>query len=467
MRLLATSAVLLAALLGGASAARAVPAPWERRETKPRPFPAILVSVDQLVAQPPGARAVALDARSASRVRLGTLPGALPVPARDLPSDPTRLSMRLRELGVPPRGPIVCFSDRAEPVEAGRLFWLLELAGYENVRVLEGGLEAWRSAGQRIEKPAVVARRVPPASGTTPPPARAERLAGEQDVRAAFGRRGFVLLDWRAESEWEAGHVPYSLAFPFGELGSKAGLAVAPDSIRRRFERFGPRAVELMSLADTVIVFGDLGPADAPLHPYLACRLAGIEHVRNWPDGWSGWLERPGVPIVRVVDTKSVESRVRRPPFWMLHRRNEPAPIVFDVRGEADYRSGHLPGAVSLPSHRFDQDLDSVIAARAPRFDRASTPVILYCYGLSCTRSRNCAALVARRGIARIEWYREGIEGWRAAGLPEEEGSQPTSENPGPAAPAPAPGQTNGPARERGRTRRRCVRRMLSAGTDP
>jgi thiosulfate/3-mercaptopyruvate sulfurtransferase len=417
--------------LGDSRIGFAVPAPWDRGDRTPRPYPTILLSVDRLLAQPPDARPALLDARSANRFARGTIPGAISLPARELPADSTGLPVRLRERGVPARGSVVCFSDGAEPVEAGRLFWLLELAGYENVRVLDGGLDAWRAMGQTVERPAIGRSRAPtsPAAGASRaagPRAGAPRFrsflsASDADVRAAFGRAGNVLLDWRPESEWEAGHVPYSLAFPFAELSARSGGPVPPDSIRRRFERFGPRAVEHMSLGDTVIVFGDLGPADAPLHPYLACRLAGLEHVRNWTSGWSGWITHAPVPVVRVVETKRVESLLRRP-FWVLGRRSDPVPVVFDVRGEADYRAGHLPGALSLPSHRFDHDLDSVLKARVPALDRARTPVLLYCYGLSCTRSRNCAALVARRNIAHIEWYREGIEGWRAAGLPLEEG---------------------------------------------
>lgn len=405
-----------------------VPAPWEVRKDKP-PLPEILLDAPSLARELSKGGVLLLDARSAPRFRQGYLPGSKNLPANGLAPDPARILARLEECGLSPGDRIVCYGDAREPVEAGRLFWLLELAGFSGVRVLNGGLEAWRAAGRPVESTggSVATTRRPSPNARTRPRPDPDRLATYDDVRAAFGRHGMVLLDWRETAAWEAGHVPYSLPFPWTDLAVKkapAGTLVPADSVRRRFERFGPRDLEFMALTDTVVVCGDVGPADLPAHPYLACRVAGIARVKNWPGGWSGWSKLPDGAIVSIVDTKSVRARTQGSTFPWTKRTKGPVPLVLDVRGEADWDAGHVPGALSLPSHRFEHDLDSLVAVARPGFDRTTTPLILYCYGPSCTRSRNCAAYAARLGFQKLEWYREGIEGWRGAGLPVEEGKR-------------------------------------------
>ena len=51
--------------------------------------------------------------------------------------------------------------------------------------------------------------------------------------------------------------------------------------------------------------------------------------------------------------------------------------------------------------------------ARAARF-----PGVRYCYGRGCVRSRDAAARLARAGFTNLLWLREGLDAWRAAGLP-------------------------------------------------
>ena len=44
--------------------------------------------------------------------------------------------------------------------------------------------------------------------------------------------------------------------------------------------------------------------------------------------------------------------------------------------------------------------------------NRSQTPLVLYCYGRDCIRSRECATIAARHGFLNLLWYREGMDGW-------------------------------------------------------
>jgi rhodanese-related sulfurtransferase len=91
--------------------------------------------------------------------------------------------------------------------------------------------------------------------------------------------------------------------------------------------------------------------------------------------------------------------------------------MLFDLRGDREYAWGHVPGAICLPSWNFERDLEATVAKLWPNADRARIPLIVYCYGPDCVRSRNCSTIAARHGFLNLCWFRDGLPGWQAAGL--------------------------------------------------
>ncbi|MFI7707470.1 rhodanese-like domain-containing protein [Nonomuraea sp. NPDC049480] len=98
------------------------------------------------------------------------------------------------------------------------------------------------------------------------------------------------------------------------------------------------------------------------------------------------------------------------------------------------FAAEHLPGARNVP--------DQVSAELAERVapDRAA-PVVVYCSGPYCNRSKIAAAAFARLGYADVRVYAGGKEDWAQAGLAFESGraSTPTSTTGGAAAVAGRP----------------------------
>jgi rhodanese-related sulfurtransferase len=84
--------------------------------------------------------------------------------------------------------------------------------------------------------------------------------------------------------------------------------------------------------------------------------------------------------------------------------------VVLDVRPEAEYRSGHIAGAVSAPLERLDS-----IAAGLPR----RREVVAYCRGPYCVYADEAVRLLRARGLParRLD---VGFPEWRRAGLPVE-----------------------------------------------
>jgi rhodanese-related sulfurtransferase len=82
--------------------------------------------------------------------------------------------------------------------------------------------------------------------------------------------------------------------------------------------------------------------------------------------------------------------------------------LVLDVRPEAEYAAGHIPGAVSLP---HDQ-----LAARLAELPD-SADIVAYCRGRYCVYAPDAVRLLRERGFAARP-LEGGLPGWRLAGLP-------------------------------------------------
>lgn len=85
--------------------------------------------------------------------------------------------------------------------------------------------------------------------------------------------------------------------------------------------------------------------------------------------------------------------------------------VAVDVRSLAQYQTGHLPGAISLPftelqSGRMD-------AARASTRDRV---IIVYCSDEHCALSRLGARELRRAGWRNLRVFEGGVAAWKHAG---------------------------------------------------
>jgi thiosulfate/3-mercaptopyruvate sulfurtransferase len=411
---------LRAVLILTGALATVAPAASLSRYRKPEPtvrYPQVLVEAEWLKGRGAGGGLTVVDARPAGRYARQHVAGAISFDAAACDPDPSTLSRRLGAAGIPGGGMVICYGDAQDPVAAGRLFWLLELAGHRGARVLGGGLEGWRAAGGRMESGARAAagKRFAARPDTS-------RIADFRYAMAIFGVKGHTVMDWRPDSAWRAGHVPHSLSFPLDRLLRPDGAYLDGRHMRPVFQVFGPRANEFVPIGDEYVVCGDIPPGGAPIHPYLAARAAAIARVRCYPGGYSDWRAHEEAPVVRIAATEEVRGLLARSAWDRLRRKPPRDAILFDLREGGDFDAGHLPGAVLLPSYEFEKQFESLIAKHWPRADRARTPLIVYCYGPGCTRSRFCSTTAARHGWRNLWWYKDGVEGWRSAGLALERG---------------------------------------------
>ena len=207
-----------------------------------------------------------------------------------LPSGPA-VQDAARRWGVRDGRPVVVYDDWNRAGSA-RAWWVLRAAGLPDVRILDGGLAAWKAAGGALES-----GPVDPEPGTVT--VRHDDLyAGAMPTLTADQVNELPLLDARAPERFRgevepvdpvAGHIPGARNLPSTSL-------LADDAT-------------LLPDADLVALLTDRGVGDAPVGVYCgsgvtaAVAIAALTALGRdaalFPGSWSQWSAEPGRPVAR------------------------------------------------------------------------------------------------------------------------------------------------------------------------
>lgn len=239
------------------------------------------------------------DGRPAHRE--GHLPGAVyvdldtelarhgdPLEGRHPLPDRADLQAAARRWGVDEGDAVVVYDDLGGQ-SAARAWWLLRASGLADVRVLDGGLAAWREAGLPLEQGDVVVDPGGVTLGGDPWPVI------DADEAAAWPHTG-VLVDSRAAERYRgdvepvdprAGHVPGAVNLPTGGNLDDSGRFVDAARLRARFEEAG------VGPSTPLAVYCGSGITAA--HNALAATIAGFEPV-IFAGSWSAWSNDPARP---------------------------------------------------------------------------------------------------------------------------------------------------------------------------
>lgn len=236
-----------------------------------------------LASRIPGALFVDLDRDLAAPPGAG---GRHPLP------EPAVLAALFARAGITADRPVVVTGQRDTSI-AARAWWLLRWAGHADVRVLDGGVDAWIAAGRPVESgPAgPAADPVPaatPVSGSMP--------TVDADGAADMGsRRGAALLDARAPERYRGevepvdpvpGHIPGAVNLPLAEIHRPDGRLLPAAQLRAAFAAAG--------VHDGVSAAASCGSGVTACSLILAGEVAGLS-LALYPGSYSGWcaLGRP------------------------------------------------------------------------------------------------------------------------------------------------------------------------------
>ena len=190
-------------------------------------------------------------------------------------------------------GDTIVVYDEISGMSAARAFWFLEYLGHSDVHLLDGGFNAWRSAGLPVERDA----QAPKASAFRYEAIR-ERVATYQDMLDAIDAPGKVILDTRSEKEWfgidrraaRGGTIPSAVHLDWEDHLTADGRLKSAEELQTLFDARGVTADK------EVLAFCNTGYRSA--HAYLVLRMLGYPRVRNYVGSWQEWGNRESCPVV-------------------------------------------------------------------------------------------------------------------------------------------------------------------------
>ena len=205
-----------------------------------------------------------------------------------------RFAGRAGALGLDPALPIVVYA-RESPVWATRLWWLLRYFGYPDVRVLDGGLGAWRRAGYPVES--ATTRRKSVTIAVRPRP---ELLAHTGDVAAVVTGMPGTLVNALSAREFRGegpaahgrpGRIPGSVSVPSHHLLDRdTGCLLDHAALA---EALG-RLVDPVAAPNLIAYCGSGVTATLVI---FALAVAGREDARLYDGSLSQWSADPGFPM--------------------------------------------------------------------------------------------------------------------------------------------------------------------------
>ncbi|MET7402257.1 rhodanese-like domain-containing protein [Dactylosporangium sp. NPDC005572] len=348
----------------------------------------------------PGAVYADLDAELAAPAAEGL--GRHPLP------DVADLQAAARRWGIRAGDTVVAYDDNGN-LAAARAWWLLRWAGVADVRLLDGGLAAWRAAGH----PVVTGEE-------TAEPGDVVLVAGalpstDPDGAARIVADGGVLLDARAAERYRGepnaidprpGHIPGALSAPTTENLTADGTFRDPAELAERFAALG------VTPGRPVGVYCGSGVTAA--HEIAALQLAGIEDVVLYPGSWSQWATLPDRPVVAGAEPYPPAPLVSAEEAG---RRVAGGAVLVDVRSAPRRAAdGEIPGAVIADRRRLAAEFGLDSPLRHAPVTSLATPIVVVCG--SVNGSGPVAAELAGRGFTDVVHVDGGFAAWAEAGLP-------------------------------------------------
>jgi thiosulfate/3-mercaptopyruvate sulfurtransferase len=210
-----------------------------------------------------------------------------------LPTGPS-LQDAGRRWGIQQDTPVVVYDDWNRAGSA-RAWWVLTAAGLPDVRILDGGLAGWRSAGGTIETGEV---NPPPGNVTVP---QDDLYAGSRDTLTAeeVVSESVTLLDARAPERFHgevepvdpiAGHIPGARNLPSGAVLAGDGTFLSGAALDQLLSERG------IGVDGPVGVYCGSGVTAAI---DIAALAAAGHEAALFPGSWSEWSSDAYRPVAR------------------------------------------------------------------------------------------------------------------------------------------------------------------------
>jgi thiosulfate/3-mercaptopyruvate sulfurtransferase len=208
----------------------------------------------------------------------------------------------LRKKGIDERTTVIFYGDRNN-WWACYAFWVFQLFGFTNAKILDGGRIKWEKEGRPLvtEVPSF-----PPTAYVAPE--RSDRaIRAFRDEVLAHMKAGLPLVDVRSPQEYtgellhmpeypqegalRGGHIPGARSIPWSRAANPDGTFKTASELRAIYEEeHGLRSDQ------EIIAYCRIGERSSHTW-FVLTYLLGYPHVRNYDGSWTEWGNSVALPI--------------------------------------------------------------------------------------------------------------------------------------------------------------------------
>jgi thiosulfate/3-mercaptopyruvate sulfurtransferase len=260
-------------------------------ETKKYPRPDLLIEPGELATPQAAQKFRVLDARSAKEFTKARISNASNVKisawSKQFASgqDPKTWEAELGTRGLDLDVPVVVYGDNL--TEVARLWYILRYWGLKDVRILNGGFDAWVAGKYPVETQPYVST----IKATQPKLIPMEkRLATKDQIKDSLKDNLFQIVDARADSEYRAGAIPGCVNLEWKMLvDSKTQRFKGPAELEQVFKKAG------IDLTKPTVAHCQSGGRSSVM--VFAMELMGAADARNYYRSWGEWGNAGDTPI--------------------------------------------------------------------------------------------------------------------------------------------------------------------------
>jgi len=255
--------------------------------------------------------------KTATQFAAGHIPGAQFVdwrvdivdssePGQFLVAPAAAVEALLSRLGIHADSTIVLYDSQSSRI-AARMFWVLRYYGHRDVRILDGGSNAWEAADGHLESGLTSVAATDYRITESKPSLRVDRAW----VRSALGQPDIAIVDARAEEFYSgesigtpfrgdqpnarAGHIPGAKNFFWADHFNPDGTFKSAAELRSAYEALG------IIPTDTVISYCHVGlQASTPW--FVLSELLGFADVRLYDASMAEWANMTDTELVLGKD---------------------------------------------------------------------------------------------------------------------------------------------------------------------
>jgi thiosulfate/3-mercaptopyruvate sulfurtransferase len=232
----------------------------------------------------------ALSAKGDRSITHAASGGRHPLPARDV------FASWLSAVGFDNTMQAVVY-DRQGANYCGRLWWMLKWLGHAHVAVLDGGFQAWQTAGGAVAS----GEEAPRLAAIFQIHAPLVQLVDVDTVAAHLGQAGQHIVDARGTPRFKgevepidpvAGHIPGALNRPFNQNLGADGRFKDAATLRAEFSA-------LLGERNPAHVVHHCGSGVSAVPNILAMEIAGLGRSALFAGSWSEWCSDPSRPVAQ------------------------------------------------------------------------------------------------------------------------------------------------------------------------